>query len=74
MLKLTIRELLLLTLVVSVALGWWLDRHGLTTAISRHKSREDVFALYLAQEGWEIRRWDGGSQLLMNGDAIQFLP
>jgi hypothetical protein len=74
MFKVTIRELLLLTLVVAVTLGWWLDRRGLAKAVVRHKAREEFFALILAERGMEVRRSDEGVEVLNNGSVGQQLP
>jgi hypothetical protein len=36
--RFTIRELVLLTLVVAMGVGWWLDRRSLFDQIARHKA------------------------------------
>ena len=38
MFRFTIRELVLLTLVVAMGVGWWLDRRALTDQMARLKS------------------------------------
>ena len=38
MFRFTIRELVLLTLVVAMGVGWWLDRRALTDQMARIKS------------------------------------
>jgi hypothetical protein len=53
MFRFTIRELVLLTLVVGLALGWWLDRASLQSA------RESDADFYMKREReWnEANRW-----------------
>ena len=43
MFRFTIRELVLLTLVVGLALGWWLDRRGLV-AFGESQQQEAMWA------------------------------
>lgn len=74
MFKVTIRELLLVTLVVALTLGWWLDHRGLAKSVSRYKVREEVFALMLAERGFDVRRWDNGVEVLENGSVGQLHP
>lgn len=74
MFQLTIRELLLLTLAVALALGWWLDHRGLAKSVSRHKAREEIFPLMLAERGLEVRRWDNGVEVLENSSFGQLRP
>jgi len=38
MFRFTIRELVLLTLVVAMGVGWWMDRRALTEQMARLKS------------------------------------
>jgi hypothetical protein len=48
MFKFTIRELLLLTLVVAMGVGWWLDHRFLSEeAQSQKQLRSQFFALYV---------------------------
>jgi hypothetical protein len=57
MFRFTIRELVLLTLVVAMGVAWWLDRESLS---AWHVNRLDRFLEELGQEGvWVIKGDDG---------------
>jgi len=74
MFKVSIRELLLLTLVVALALGWWHDRRNLKVEISAQKTRMQAMFYFLAERGWQVRIWDGGGEVLEEGAVVQNLP
>jgi hypothetical protein len=38
MFRFTIREMVLLTIIVAIGVGWWLDRRALTAQMARLKS------------------------------------
>lgn len=66
MFRFTIRELLLFTLVVALAVGWWIDRSQLVAGFAAAKNREleaadgKTYALeaVLANEGFKVK-WAG---------------
>jgi hypothetical protein len=60
MFRFTIRELLLLSLVVAVTLAWWLDRSRLAETVSGHRGRESVLCLLLDHEGWRVKQFENG--------------
>jgi len=60
MFQFTIRELVLLTLVVAMGVGWWLDRSSLTSQLKANgiwKLRANLLADQLDQRGWAVT-WD----------------
>ena len=60
MFRFSIRELMLLTLVVGLALGWWLDHHRISLALADAMAwRTCAGALehILDDSGWSIE-WD----------------
>ena len=58
MLRVTIRELLLLTLVVTIVLGWWIDRSRLATALADAepwRGRASALEHLLTEDGWNVK-------------------
>jgi hypothetical protein len=53
MFRFTIRELVLLTLVVAIGVGWWLDRHSSRQA--QAKLQEQVDSLTGKSSWWTSR-------------------
>jgi hypothetical protein len=49
--KFSIRDLLLVTMIVALAVGWWVDRSR--TAILR-RDRANLLESVLTKEGWKI--------------------
>lgn len=74
MFRFTIRELLMLTLVVAVAAAWWLDHRNLTAQIAGQKARLQGVFYFLAERGWQVRTWDNGGEVLEEGLVVQNLP
>ena len=73
--KFSIRDLLLVTVIVALAVGWWVNRQQLVTElVATKKQLEDspwqahrweetakVFAKTMREEGWFVRvQADGG--------------
>lgn len=52
MFKFTIRDVLWLTLVVGLAIGWWLNRLQLRQELAGITKRAEAFELLLRWEGW----------------------
>ena len=75
MFKFTIRELLLLTVIVGLGFGWWIDRSGLATEakiakaqlvpykVSADRWRKIAleFAHLMRDDGWHTKVDDDGS-------------
>ena len=57
MFRFTIRELVLLTVVVAMGAGWWIDRRDLMWAarIWRHRARDA--AIVMTDTGWTVE-WE----------------
>ncbi|HUE74981.1 MAG TPA: hypothetical protein VMP01_29205 [Pirellulaceae bacterium] len=61
MFRFTIRDLLWLTVVVALGVGWWMDRSGNYAAEAiRWARRANAAKSAATGEGWTIR-WDGDS-------------
>ena len=58
MFRFTIRELVLLTLVVAMGVGWWIDRNRLQ---ARWSNRIDVLRVEIRDRGWELFDWGDGN-------------
>jgi hypothetical protein len=59
--QITIRELVMLTLVVAMAMGWWLDRRQLMEAnyaarysVWNWESKAGILAETLRRNGWQV--------------------
>ena len=71
MFRFTIRELLLLTLSVAIAVGWWINREQLLGEIREAKRYETsayrwhaatiAFAQQMREQGWYVAVRDDGS-------------
>jgi hypothetical protein len=59
MFRFTIRELLLLTAVVGLAVGWWLDRSRLRQEADTWYSREEIIRDRIKDFGIQYT-WPGG--------------
>jgi hypothetical protein len=60
MFKFTIRELLLLTVIVGLAVGWWLDHRLLSVA----GYRLGILEMELRAGGWTVVFLDDGGWIL----------
>jgi len=49
MFRFTIRELVLLTLVVAIGIGWWLDRQSLSLTVSEQR-RELAYRAFILKD------------------------
>jgi hypothetical protein len=54
MFRFSIRELMLVTLVVGLVAGWWLDRHEDRQQMILWKKRATAFEHVLVEDGWKI--------------------
>ena len=64
--KFSIRDLLLVTVIVGLALGWWMDRNRIA------KHRQDKARLLeevLAREGWKVSENERYLQVLSNSPS-----
>jgi hypothetical protein len=65
MFRFTIRELVLLTVVVAMGIGWWVDRRP-TPAVMWER-RASALAEFLRDDGWRIS-WDAHTVEIRRGD------
>jgi len=55
MFRFTIRELVLLTLVVAMGFAWWIDRRSINANASIWHRRANAAADVLTQRGWIVK-------------------
>jgi len=71
MLRFTIRELVLITLIVAILLGWWVDRSIRFSAIEREKHFWKWTAIklqgLLEEDGYEVEVTDRAIQIEAKG-------
>jgi len=70
MFRFSIRELLLVMLVVALAIGWWLDRSRLANRAGMWQSWGNDLKNILEDEGWTISLSESGSSASKDGRAI----
>jgi len=75
MFKFTIRELLLLTLVVALAIGWWLDHRGYdaqTASLRFEAGMYRYLTKFMESEGYRLIWEDDHNMLtvLRPGDSL----
>jgi hypothetical protein len=63
MFRFTIRELVLLTLVVAMGVGWWLDRSRLATRADSAEERMSVLETIVGSSGWTVKYDKQGDQI-----------
>ena len=63
MFRFYIRELVLTTLVVGLALGWWIDRTRLAKRADALTERASVLEAVLAGTGWRISHEKQGNEI-----------
>jgi hypothetical protein len=63
MFRFTIRELVLLTLVVALALSWWIDRTRLAAEFESASNRAAVLEAVVDSAGWEVRHDMKGNRI-----------
>ena len=68
--RFTIRELLLLMLVVGLGLGWWLDRERGNAQFEKADTRAFVLEQMLYEAGFDIE-WKG-ERVKATSDAFKF--
>ena len=54
MFRFTIRELLLLTLIAALALGWWMDHRRMKRQGYIHRSHAAYFRELLERDGYKV--------------------
>ena len=54
MFRLTVREMILLTALVGLTLGWWLDRARLNAAHAEVKQEAKLLQAYLERNGAKV--------------------
>ena len=55
MFRFTIRDVLWLTVVVAMGLGWWWDRHRENSSESLWKRRAESLAEMCREDGWDVK-------------------
>jgi len=71
MFRFTIRELVLVTVVVALGVAWWHER--LKNDPSGWKHRALAALLAMRSEGWEVD-WDGADTVFRRGDKVLTCP
>jgi hypothetical protein len=75
MFRFTIRDVLWLTVVVALSVGWWMDRDRLGQRIvardAHWATRNEGLEFVLRQEGWSVRD-DGNRQYASKSGADHY--
>ena len=71
MFRFTIRELVLLTLVVAMGVGWWLDHSALSRRADLWEYRAGAVADWTSGEGWRVEWTPEGVDLTKPGGEAE---
>ena len=68
--KFSIRDLLLVTVIVAVVVGWWVDRSVLNRDGRTWKERAEIVADHLSSLGYEVRWLDVGVGIAHSNERL----
>ena len=67
----SIRDLFLVTMIVALAVGWFVDRQRQFKLMKTWKGRAMILRMHLQDHGWDAR-WDESAVRLTDGDPDVF--